>query len=231
MKFMKSPVTWWTLFGMVVGYFGIPVVPRGYIMWVWNRPYGFHIASILILGTLGCLVGLFFHYWIWKRLDREAALWIAGIFSLALVLGAIGVFRYQAYNETVMWTEVNMGFVRTMGVSRENVTNTDKGIQMLQAGADLQAGANMGGIKLFSQDQYQELSSIASAFSEAGYFMVSQKDKEKLKESIQFVNQSGAIIGQIGNQSYPNKTNNLERIMSKIYNLIPNGFDKSWPAN
>lgn len=231
MKFIKSLITWCTLLGLVVGYFGIPVHPPAYAMWVWNRPNGFHIASILMFGTLGCLVGLFFHYWIWKRLERESALWLTGIVSLALVFGTIGVFRYQAYNETVMWSEVNLGFVRTLGVSRDNVSSTNGGIQMIQAGADIQAGVNMGSSNLFGQDQYQKLSSIASAFSEAGYYMVSQNDKEKLQESIQFVNQSGAIIKQIGNQSYPNKTNNLDEVISKIYNDIPNDFDKSWQAN
>ena len=81
---------------------------------------------------------------------------------------------------------------------------------MIQAGADIQAGVNVGSSSLFGQDQYQKLSSIASAFSEAGYYMVSQNDKEKLQESIHFVNLSGTVIKQIGNQSYPNKTNNLD---------------------
>lgn len=231
MRFIKSPITLCTVLGLVVGYFGIPVHPPAYAMWVWNRPYGFHIASMLILGTLGCSVGLFLHYWIRKRIDRQAGLWIAGIFSLALVFGTIGVFQYQAYNETVMWTEVNTGFVRVLEVYRDNATNPDDGIKMLQAGADIQAGANMGGGQLFGQDSSQKLSSIASAFSEAGYYIVSQKNKEKLQEAIQFASQSGAIIRQIGNQSYSNKTNNFEKTISKIYNLIPNDYDKTWFAN
>jgi hypothetical protein len=233
LKSIKSSITWCTVLGLVVGYFGIPVHPAAYAMWVWNRPYGLHIASILIFGTLGCLVGLFFHYWIWERLNREVALWITAVFSLALVFGTIGVFRYQAYNETVMWTEVNTGFVRTLAASRDNVTNTDEGIQMTQAGADIQAGVTMAGrsgINIFGRDESQKLSSIASAFSEAGYYVVSQ-NKDKLQESIQFVKQSGAIIGQINNQSYPNKTNHLEEITSKIYNLIPDDFVEGWQAN
>jgi hypothetical protein len=231
LRFVKSPITLCIVFGLVVGYFGIPVHPSAYGMWVWNRPYGFHMASMLIFGTLGFSVGLFLHYWIRKSLDRESGLWIAGIFSLALVFGTIGVFRYQANNETVMWTEINTGFVRVLEVYRDNKTNPDGGIPMLQAGADIQAGTNMGGSKLFGQDSYQKLSSIASAFSEAGYYMVSQKDQEKLQESIQFANQSGAIIKQIGNQSYPNKTNNFDETILKIYDLIPKDFDKTWAAN
>jgi hypothetical protein len=231
---MKSSITWCTVLGLVVGYFGIPVHPAAYTMWVWNRPYGFHFASILIFGSLGCLVGAFIHYWIWKRLDREVALWITAMISLALVFGTIGVFRYQAYNETVMWTEVNLGFVRAMAVSRDNVMNTDGGIQMTQAGADIQAGVTMAGrsgINIFGRDESQKLSAIASAFSEAGYYMVSQ-DKDKLQESLQFVKQSGAILRQMGNQSYPNKTNHLDEITSKIYNLIPKDFVvDGWQAN
>ena len=231
LRFIKSPITLGIVLGLVVGYFGIPVHLSAYEMWIWNRPYGFHIASMLVFGTLGCLVGLFFHYWIWKRLDRKAGLWITGIFSLALVFGTVGFFQYQAYNETVMWSDVNTGFVRVLAVYREQVTNPDRGIQLIQAGADIQAGANMGGSQLFGQVNYQKLSDIASAFSEAGYYMILQKDKEKLQESIQFANQSGSTIGQIGNQSYPNRTNHFEGIISKIVHLIPNDFYKTWTAN
>lgn len=231
MKVIKSPIPWCTLLGMVIGYFGIPVRVPAYVMWMWNQPYGFRVASILVLGTVGCLVGLLFHYWKWKRLDREVTTWALGISGLALVVGTIGVFSYQAHNETVMWTKVNLGFVRTLGVSQDNVTNTDGGIQMLQAGADIQAGADMGGIERFGRDRYNKLSAIASAFSEAGYFMVSQKDKEKLEESIQFVHKAGAIIRKIGNQSYPNETKNLDEVISEINRDIPNDFDKSWQAD
>lgn len=231
MGIIKSPITWTTLLGLVVGYFGIPVRVPAYVMWVWNRPYKFHIASILILGVLGCLIGLFFHYWKWKLLERESALWITGIVSVAFVIGIIGVFRYQASNETVMWSEVNLGFVRTLGVYRDTVSARSGGVEMIQAAADIQAGVDMGGREFFGQDQYQKLSSIASAFSEAGHYMVSQVDQQKLQESIQFVNQAGAVIKQIGNQSYPNRTNNLDEVVSQIYKDIPNDFDKTWQPN
>ena len=230
MKLIKSPISLFTVLGLVIGYFGIPVRLPAYAMWVWSRPYGFHIASMLMFGTIGCLVGLFFHYWIWKRLDREAGMWITGIFSLVLVFGTVGFFQYQAFNETVMWSDVNTGFVRVLAY-KEQVTSPDRGIQMIQAGADIQAGANMGGRQLFGQVNYQKLIDIASAFSEAGYYIILHKDNDKLKESIQFANQSGAIITQIGNQSYPNRTNHLEEIISKIDKLIPNDFQKTWPAN
>lgn len=231
LRFFKSPITWFTLLGLVVGYFGIPVRVPAYVMWVWNRPYGFHIASIMVFGTLGCLVGLFFHYWIRKQLERESALWITGFVSLALVFGTIGVFRYQTHNEIVMWSEVNLGFVRASGVSTNNAINADGGIQLIKAGADIQAGVDMGGVEFFGQEQYKKLSAIASAFSEAGRYIGSQTKTEKLQESVQFVNQSGAILKQIGNQSYPNRTNHLDEVVSKIYNDIPNDFDTSIQAN
>ncbi|QSO48485.1 hypothetical protein [Alicyclobacillus mengziensis] len=230
MKVIKSPIWWCTLFGLVVGYFGIPVRVPAYVMWMWNQPYGFRIASIFVLGTVGCLVGLFFHYWKWKRLDRGVSMWVLGISSLALIVGTIGFFRYQAHKETVMWTKVNLGFVRAMGVSQDNPTNTDAGIQMLKAGADIQAGADMGGIARFGRDRYQKLSSIASAFSEAGYFMVSQ-NKEKSQEAIKFAHKAGSIIRKIGNQSYPNETKNLNEVISEINRDIPSDFDKGWEAN
>lgn len=231
MKIIKSPILWCTLLGLVVGYFGIPVRVPAYVMWMWNEPHGFRVASILVLGTVGCLAGLFFHYWKWKHLGREGAMWALAISVLALIVGAIGVFRYEAHNETVMWTKVNLGFVRAMGVSQDHPTNADAGIQMLQAGDDIKAGADMGGIARFGRDRYNKLSSIASAFSEAGYFMISQKDKERLQESIQFAQKAGAIIRKIGNQSYPNETKNLDEVISEINRDIPNDFDKSWQAD
>lgn len=236
-KLTKSPIPWCTLLGMIVGYLGIPVFDAGYAQdtvagWVWDRPYGFHIASIAILGTLGFLVGLVFHYGFRKPLDRRAAVWITSISSVVLALGIIGIFRYQAEQESVMWTKVNRGFSDAWAVSTE-ISRGDRntpmqGYYMIRAGADIQAGASMGGIERFGHNRYQELSAISSAFSEAGYFMVSQKNTEKLKESNQFVHKSGSIIRQMvtGDQSYPKPTNHFNEVISKIDHDIPNDYGR-----
>lgn len=236
LKLIKSFIVWGTITGLVIGYYGIPVLIPGYANnwhnWVWNQPDGFYVVSILFFGTLGCSVGVFLHLWIRKRLDRRAMTWMTGVFSVALLVGTIGVYRHHAYNESIKWTQINLGFVRTMAASEANLSvstaNRDRsiGAQLIQAGSDMGTGDNFGALR------GQQLGHVASALSEAGYYMVTQQDEEKFRESIKFVNQAGAIIkAAIGNQSYSQKTKHFHEILTKINKEIPPDFDKTWEAN
>ncbi|MCY0903283.1 MAG: hypothetical protein OWU32_14075 [Firmicutes bacterium] len=226
MRSLKSPITWFTLAGMLIGYFGIPVAVPGYTMWTWARPYGFHVASVLIFGSVGCLVGLLIHNWIWKDTQRNSVLWTLAVASLVLSFGIIGVFRDQAYNETVMWGYVNSGLVKAMAAARSGTTNLDRGFDLTQAGDQLQAGETMGGPQVFGQSD-QKLNSVAMAFTQAGFFLISHENKEKLAESIHFVSECGAIIRQMGNQSYPVRTNHFTRIIELLYKVIPADYGVS----
>ncbi|QQE78831.1 hypothetical protein [Alicyclobacillus sp. SO9] len=238
MKFVKSSmIPLGTVIGLLAGYCGIPVPIPGYSNnwhnWVWNQPYGFYVASIILLGALGWLAGVFFHSWIWKHSNSKSMMWVTGILGIALLLGTIGVYRHHAYNESIKWTQINLGFVRTLDASEANLSpstpNKDRsiGTQIIQAGSDMGSGDN------FKSPQYPLLGHVASALSEAGYYMVTQQDKRKFRESIAFVNDAGSMIKNVvGNQqSYPNKTKHFQELLKKINSEIPKDFDKSWEAN
>ena len=186
---------------------------------------------MLIVGTLGCLVGLSLYYWKWSRRDRRIEMWTTALLNLALLCGVVGIFRYQAGREAVMWTKVNMGFVRAMTAAQDEARDgTSAGIQMTLAGADIQAAIDMGGPE-FGTAQYQKLSSMAGAFSEAGYYVASQANQKKSQDAIRFIKRSASVIKQIGNQSYPSKTNNLNRVVSEIIAAVPSDFEGQWPSN
>ena len=232
LKLSRSPLTWGTLVGMTLGYFGIPAYVPAYSMWVWHRPYGFHVASILILGTVGCLMGSFVHYGMRKGANRRDAMWTMATLILVLLGGTIGISEHQARNETVIWSELNTGFVRVLGAAQDNRSTFTEGIWMIKAGADIQAGADMGGVKRFGQKRYQQLTSIASAFAETGYNLLSATDKSNAQESLQFVKQAGSTIKrEIGNQSYPNRTNHLNQLLSEIVSYIPPDYQRFWQAS
>lgn len=230
LKFIKTPVPWCTLLGMVVGYFGIPVLNPALVNnWVWDHPYGFHRASILIFGALGCLVGLFFTYCFRKNLGRIANLWVTGMISLALLVGTIGVYRFQANHESTMWTQINTGFILTMGVSRDHLTISNSQQNQLIGTQIIKASVYMEDAYKFGESRYQKLNIVASALSEAGVNLVTQNNPEQLQESIQFINQTGTIIkNEIRDQSYPNKTAHFQQILNRISDKIPKDFDKAW---
>lgn len=153
MKWIKSPIPWSTLLGMVVGNFGIPIYLRGEVPntvtgWVWNRPDGFHTASIAIVGTLGFLVGVAFHFGFGKHFTKRTSVWITSMLSFVLVWGTIGVFGYQAYQESAMWTKMNQGFsdvwAVTTSMSRSHRITTMEGYDMIRAGGDIQATTGHG---------------------------------------------------------------------------------------
>ena len=54
---IRSPIPWGVLLGIIVGYFGIPVLMPGFenrwSNYVWYQPYGFYATSILRKETGG----------------------------------------------------------------------------------------------------------------------------------------------------------------------------------
>lgn len=122
MKVLRSPGFWGLIVGIVIGYYGIPVLlPNAINQWVWQRPIGFTTASIFAFGALGYFVGSFIQKWIEIRSGTGNAMLVYGLSALALLIGVIGFYRFEAANTDTVWTTVSTGLSRAYGVG-ENLT-------------------------------------------------------------------------------------------------------------
>lgn len=236
MKIFRSWIVWGSLIGIVIGYSGLPVPVPGYArLWVWHHPIGFRVASIFALGTLGYLVGSFIEQVSKARRGLENEVLASGISTLALFIGLVGFYRFDAANTDTMWTQVRVGLSRISaaadslsGSKPTHTTIQSQGASIIMAAADIGGASQYFG----RHSQESSMQSVASASSQAGYLMETSKDPKRITDVIKFLAKTSDIIDtSVRSHSGAMTPASMQQILNQISTIIPSELQQSWPAN
>lgn len=236
MKVLRSPILWGIVVGVAVGGYGIPVLlPNTTNQWVWTSPAGFAAASIFAFGTLGFLFGSFIQEWFNARNGGGNAMWGYGLCSLALLIGLIGFYRFEAANADTMWNQVSTGLGRTFGAAT-NLSNGHPSQDTIRAqGTSLiMAAADIGGAGRYFGRHRQTMSMerVSSALTQAGDYLVALQNEQQVIDVEKFIDQSKAVIQDSLRANHNTYTPaSMQEILDKVSALIPPEFQQDWFAN
>lgn len=236
MRIFRSPVLWGILVGIAIGYSGFPVpVPNYARLWVWHHPTGFRIASIFVLGTLGYMVGSFIQQVIKARRGAENVVLASGISALALLIGLVGFYRFDAANTDTMWSQVRLGLSRASGaaINLSEGKPTQETIHS-QGTSVIMAAADIGSASLYFGRHSQEpsMQSVSSALSQAGYQLSMSQNPKQAADAIKFLSKTRNIIDtSLRSHNESLTPESMQQVLNQISAIIPSELQQSWPAN
>lgn len=236
MKIFRSAIVWGSLVGIVIGYSGFPVpVPNYARLWVWHQPVGFRVVSIFALGTLGYLVGSFIQQVIKARRGSEHAALAIGISALALLIGLVGFYRFDAANTDTMWSQVRLGLSRASGaaINLSQGKPTQDTIHS-QGTSAIMAAADIGSASLYFGRHSQEpsMQTVSSALSQAGYQLTMSKNAKQAADAIKFLSKTRNIIDtSLRSHNESLTPESMQQVLNQISAIIPSELQQSWPAN
>lgn len=236
MKVFRSPVFWGSLVGIVIGYYGIPdLLPNTTNQWVWQHPVGFTTASIFAFGTLGYLAGSFILKWLEIRNGTGNAMLAYGLSALALLIGVIGFYRFEAANTDTVWSQVSTGLSRAFGVAK-NLTNGVPSPDIIrgQGTSLIIAAADIGGAGRYFGRHRQNMSMerVSSALTQAGYYLVVPQSEQQVIDAENFINQVEAVIQDSVRVNHDRLTPaSMQKILDKVSAIVPSEFQQDWLPN
>lgn len=138
MTIRKNGAAWGSVVGIVFGIvgIGIPLPGTALAEWQWLHPVGFYTVSIVLLGSLGMVLGWLFDHLI-RRSPHNVMLGVP--LALALAVASVSLYRSQAALRQAFWQSPGVGLAEVTGIQGD--------LQPGRPARDYrQAGTLMGGI-------------------------------------------------------------------------------------
>jgi|GEM_PF-5968839 len=231
-RIFRTSTFWGTVAGVIIGYVGIPVPVPAMHYWMWEHPSGYCVPSVLVFGTVGCLVGIGVQRASGKVMPRRIAVAVLGTCSLALVLGLVGFYRLEASNQDAMWTLARLGLERVSGVSQNLSKQTADlqvkrgyGEELVVAGADVGAASHIASPYNINLN----LDELAGALNQAGYNLILGTDTQTAQK---FATEIGELVDQTAQGTRGQLTNaTVAQILEQAIKDVPPAYSNGWSAN
>gem|GEM_PF-5354926 len=213
----------------------IPVAFTDTHGWIWY-PVDFHATSVLILGILGFLIGLFIDLF---RLHTKTKfhvriLWINGIAALALLISIVQIFSLAGSDAQKNFTIATNSVSTFYGVSQQldrNPSETD--LQSLSAELRV-AGAKLWVVALYydgggRQDLNMEY--VSSGLTNAGLMLLSS-DLNNVKEAEDFIRKASSTFQKTSMDDIGGFTpQSMQSTLRQISEEEPHGFKENFSGS
>lgn len=173
---------------------------------------------------LGSLLGLCADWGV----RREYVSILYGIFSLTLLFGIIGFYRYDASIKNNTWSLVQNGLFRADSATMPSNSQATEGTVLLTAATDMASASQL----LHNYEQIDSLQRVSSALYQAGYYLVTSHNSTQIHDAEEYASQSHQIIEQTLKQNHDRFTQTaIQQILRKMIAITPSEFKQEWPAN